>query len=338
MHSNLPTPVVADPVQTRQVKELKHARPLFACRFDPAGRFAVAGAQGNDVARWEIASDKKTDLVGHQSWVRAMTFSPRGERLVTGDYAGRVTCWSYADDAPRSVWTAEAHRGWVRAASASPDGELVATAGNDNLVRLRTIEHGTPVREFVGHDCHVYNTLFDPTGAYLVSADLKGRIKHWEVATGRLVRDLNAAELHKYDGGFRADIGGARGMAFSPDGRYLACSGITEVTNAFAGVGQPLVVLIDWHTGQRKALLKPKDAFQGVAWGIAFHPNGFLVGVGGGGGGGILWFWNPAHLQPFHSVKLPQTAYDVALHPSGLELATAHYDGSLRIHAMTPKV
>ncbi len=295
------------------------------------------GAQGNEVARWEIASDKKTDLVGHQSWVRAMAFSARGERLITGDYAGWVTCWSHAEETPRVIWTAEAHRGWVRAAAVSPDSQFVATSGNDNLVRLRTIEHGTPVREFAGHDCHVYNTLFDPSGAYLVSADLKGRIKHWEVATGKLVRTMNAAELNKYDNTFRADIGGARGMAFSPDGRYLACSGITEVTNAFAGVGQPLVVLIDWHTGQRRGLLKPKDAFQGVAWGVAFHPNGFLIGVGGGGGGGILWFWKLDQPLSFHSVKLPQTAYDLSLHPSGLQLATAHFDGMLRLHDMSPK-
>jgi WD40 repeat protein len=326
-----------DPTQTRQLKELKHSSPLFACRIDPTGKFAVAGAQGNLLARWELANDKKTDLTGHESWVRAIAFAPRGDVLFAGDYAGRITCWSYAEETPKPVWSADGHRGWVRAAAVSPDGKMLATAGNDGLVRLWTTEHGTPVREMSGHDCHVYNVAFHPGGQHVVSTDLRGRVKHWDSATGQLIRDLNATELYKYDGGFRADIGGARGMAFSPDGRYLACSGITEVTNAFAGVGKPIIVLFDWYTGQRKHMLQPKDAYQGVAWGVVFHPNGFIVGVGGGGGGGILWFWKPEQPQSFHAVKLPNTAYDLALHPNGLQLATAHYDGALRIHDMTPK-
>ena len=47
-----------------------------------------------------------------------------------------------------------------------------------------------------------------------------------------------------------ADHGGARGMAFAADGSKLACSGITNVSNAFAGVGNPAVVLIDWKSGK----------------------------------------------------------------------------------------
>ena len=326
-----------DPAQTRQVKELKHTAPLFSCRFDPTGRFAVAGAQGNVVARWELATDKKTDMTGHESWVRAVAFSPRGDRLFTGDYAGRVTCWSYASEPPAPLWTVDAHRGWVRSAAVSADGDVLATAGNDGLVRLFTTERGTPVREMAGHDCHVYAVAFHPLGPHLVSADLRGRVKHWDATSGQMIRDLNAAELFKYDGQFRADIGGARGMSFSPDGRFLACSGITEVTNAFAGVGKPLVILFDWYTGQRKQMLQPTDAFQGVAWGVSFHPAGFIVAVGGGGGGGILWFWRPDRPQSFHSLKLPNTAYDLALHPNGLQLATAHFDGALRLHDMTAK-
>jgi hypothetical protein len=50
-----------------------------------------------------------------------------------------------------------------------------------------------------------------------------------------------------------------------------------------------------------------------------------------------LWFWRPDHAQSFHAVKLPNTAYDLALHPNGLHVATAHFDGVLRIHDMSPK-
>jgi WD40 repeat protein len=126
-------------------------------------------------------------------------------------------------------------------------------------------------------------------------------------------------------------------MAFSPDGRYLACAGITNVSNAFAGVGNPLVVLFDWLTGQRKESLVPAQGFQGVAWAVAFHPAGFIIGAGGGGSGGALWFWKPDQPKAYHTVKLPTACRDLDLHPDGLRLAVALYDKTLRVYDMSPQ-
>ena len=91
-----PSPPAADPTQIRMVKEFKHDRPLYGCRIDPTGRFAFSGGQDNLVMRWELASDAKVALAGHQSWVRGMAFQPAGELLATGDYAGRLNAWRYA--------------------------------------------------------------------------------------------------------------------------------------------------------------------------------------------------------------------------------------------------
>src|SRR5205085_6815418 len=138
-----------------------------------------------------------------------------------------------------------------------------------------------------GHACHVYNVAFSP-GRSLVSADLQGVLTEWDVALGTRARNLDGAVLHKYDETFLAHIGGVRGMAFSPDGKLLACAGITDVSNAFAGVGKPLVVLFDWETGRRKQLLRPKAPFQGTVWGVSSHKSGFVL-VGGGRTGWALW-------------------------------------------------
>jgi prepilin-type processing-associated H-X9-DG protein len=113
----------------------------------------------------------------------------------------------------------------------------------------------------------------------------------------------------------------------------LACAGITNVSNAFAGVGNPLVVLFDWKTGKPKQLLRPKVNFQGTAWGTIVHPSGFIAGVGGGNGG-VLWFWKPDNAQDFFSLKLPNNARDLDLHPDGRRLAVAFADGSVRLYGM----
>lgn len=332
-----PAPVAADPKQIRLLKEFKHDRPLFSCRIDPQGKYVFAGAHDALVERWEAAGDKKEALTGHQSWVRGMAFQPSGELLCTGDYAGKVNAWRYAaEPAQPAVYSIAAHKGWVRAVEFSPDGATLATAGNDNVIRLWTAADGKLVRELAGHESHVYNLAFHP-GGHLVSADLKGVVKDWDPATGAAVRQFDAALLWKYDPTFRADIGGARGFAVSPDGQWVAAAGIAEVTNAFAGVGHAVIALFDWKTGERKQVLRPKEDFKGVAWSVAFHPAGFIVAAAGGGSGGALWFFKPDAPQPFFEFKLPAVARDMALHPNGLQLAVAHYDNTLRLYDMSPK-
>lgn len=325
-----------DPAQTRLVQELKHTSPLIGCRIDPTGRFVFAGAQDGTVQRWELATGKRTEFIGHKSWVRGLAFHPTVHRLYAGDYAGHVLVWTTDEDAPKLVQVIEAHDGWVRAVAVSPDGRLLASCGNDHLVKLWSATGGKPVAELAGHDCHVYNVAFHPDGKHLVSADLKGVLKQWDAETAAPVRDLDARVLHKYDTSFRADIGGIRGIAFNAAGTLLACSGITEVTNAFAGVGKPLTILFDWKTGKQKQQLVPKENFQGTGWGVAFHPHGFVVGVGGGSGG-VLWFWKPEQSQAFFTLKLPNNARDVSLHPDSERLAVAFFDGAVRIYRMTAK-
>jgi WD40 repeat protein len=329
-----------DPTQTRVVQELKHTSPLMGCRFDASGRFVYAGAQEAAAQRWDLAGGKpkvlQTALVGHKSWVRALAAVPGGKVFFTGGYDGRVLAWPADADNPTPLWAGDAHKGWVRALAVSPDGKLLASCGNDNLVKLWSAGDGKLVGALAGHQRHVYHVAFHPEGRFLVSGDLMGVLKVWDLAKRVLVRDLDAAVLHWYDPVFAADIGGVRGMAFRADGGLLACAGITGVSNAFAGVGRPGVLLFDWQAGKVKQLLGPKEPFQGTAWGVVFHPDGFVIGAGGGNGG-ALWFWKPEQAQAFFTLKLPANARDLDLHPDRRHLAVAFHDGAVRLYDMTEK-
>jgi WD40 repeat protein len=318
-------PAKIDPTKTHLTAQWKHGRPLIGCRFDPAGKYIFAGAEDNAVVRFEVASGKKATLSGHKSWVRAIAFA--GELALTADWAGRVLAWPIEGDNPSPRWSISGHRGWARALAVSPDGKLLASCGNDHLVKLWSLPDGKPVRALAGHDSHVYNVAFHPGGKQLVSADLKGGLKVWDWEKGEAVREMEAKALYKYDPTFMADIGGVRSMAFDAEGKSLACAGITNVSNAFAGVGNPLIVLLDWATGKQKIQLKPK---------VAFHPRGFVLGVGGGNGG-VLWAWKPDSAAPFLTYPLPTNARDLALHPEGRRIAVPFFDGVLRVYDMVEK-
>jgi hypothetical protein len=360
----MPDPI--DPTATKLDREFKHARPLIGCRFDPTGRFLFASAEDDTIERFDLLSGTKTSFTGHTSWVRGMAFlgapaqgsgeadnwqkrssaleaatgfaavtlpppKPQPFTLLSGDYHGNLIWWPGEADTPKPSRVIHAHEGWIRAVAVNPAGTTIATCGNDNTVKLWSTE-GKPIRTLEGHASHVYNVAFHPDGSRLASQELKGIAKDWDLKTGASTRDLDCKVLHKYDPTFMADIGGSRCMAFNADGTTLAVGGISNVSNAFAGVGNPLIVLFDWKTGAAKQL-KTKDAFQGTMWGLAFHPAGYVIGAGGGNGGRI-WFWKGDEPTSSHAVTVPANARDLAMHPSGKKLAVALSSGVLQIYSL----
>lgn len=325
-----------DVTQTHTVHEFKHERPLISCRFDLAGAHVFAGSEDFKVWRIRLDDGSKTEL-NTDAWVRGMALTPDGKTLITGGYDGRLIWWPAEAEKPKPIRTVEAHEGWVRAVAVSPDGALVASVGNDLIVRLWNAADGKLVREMAGHESHIYNVIFHPGGKNLITGDLMANLIDWEVATGKQLRTWKAESLVKYDKTFLAYIGGFRGMSFSADGKRLACSGMTNVTNAFAGIGNPSIVVFDWEKGETLIEQVSKGKLRGVGWGVALHPEGITIGAIGGQGGYLL-FWKPEEAEELHQLKLKDTARDLDLSADGLHLATAHFDGHVRIHRMDAKV
>jgi WD40 repeat protein len=323
-----------DPAQTHEIAFGNAGSPLIGARFSPCGKFLFVSAQNNTVIRFDLTLKTKTVLSGHKSWVRALAFS--GELLFSADWAGRLIAWPYAAAKPEARFNIAAHRGWVRALAVSPDGKQLASCGNDKLVKLWSLPDAKPVATFTGHESHVYNVAFHPSGKSIVSADLKGHGKEWSLPDGKEKRSLDATVLHKYDNNFGADHGGIRSMAFDASGKLLACAGITDVSNAFAGIGQPLIVLFDWESGKRKQLLRPAAKFQGTMWGTAFLPSGHILGVAGGNGG-QFYAWTADKPMSAFTFKLRSNARDLALHPDNRLVAVPLDNGNLQLLDMGPK-
>jgi WD40 repeat protein len=345
-----------DPTTAKLIREYPHASPGIGCRFDPSGRFLFASAHDNSIQRIDLLTGIRTALEGHKSWVRGIAFlgkpakveapsdslaaavgpaaalanapKPAPFTLVSADYHGHLKWWDGATNVPKPIRSVKAHDGWIRAVAVSPDQSTIATCGNDKLVKLWTAE-GKPLATLEGHGSHVYNVAFHPNGNNLASQELLGTVKDWDVKSGKCVRDIDAKLMHKYDGVFLADIGGARGMAFAPDGTLL-CAGIMNVTNAFAGVGNPAVIAFPWADGKAK-ILKLKDTFQGTAWGVGTLPGGITVAAGGGNGGRI-WFWKGDDPTSVHTITTATNARDLAIHPAGDRIAVVLAGGAAAVY------
>lgn len=328
---------IADPAKTHLAKELKHERPLVCCRFSPTVPFAFAGSEDESVLRWNLDTGAKTVLKGHESWVFALAASPDGSLLFSAGGDGRILWWPATAENPTPARTLDAHAGWVNALAVSPDGTLIASAGNDRLIRIWSIADGTLVCELPSHERPVYCLRFLKESHNLLSADLFGRVVQWDLRPRKEARRFDAAKLYKYEGGQGVDYGGVRDLDLSPDGTYLACSGLIEASNPLGAVSNPAVLAFDWQQTKDPVLQRPKEDLKGVGWGVRCHPDGFHVMASGGTGGGFLWFFKPAEVNEFHKVGLPNTARALDLHPDNLRIATAHHDGALRIWSMSEK-
>jgi WD40 repeat protein len=329
-----------------QVRDITHNHPLVSCRYHPAGKLVFAGNENFEILRYDLdqPDDRAKSLLppAHDSWVHALAFAPDGSILYTGGNDGRLIFWSDPAGNPSPARTIEAHAGWLNAIAVSRSGNLIATAGNDRMIRLWSAADGTLEAEFPGHDRPVYRVAFLPSSddRFLLSADLLGRVVQWEIATRKEVRRLDAAKLYKYETGQGVDYGGVRDLAFSPDGTRLACSGLVEASNPLGAVSIPAVLelSLDWSDAKEIVLARPKEAVNGVGWGVRWHSSGTIILVSGGTGGGFLWFFEPGKPNEMSKLALPNTARDLDLSPDGRYVACAHHDGHLRIVGLFQKV
>jgi WD40 repeat protein len=310
--------------------------PLITCRFDPKGRFVFSTAEDNKIQRWELASGKKTVFSAHDSWVWSLAALADGETLISGGGDGKLIWWRVAAEMPTPARNIGAHSGWVRCLSVSPNGQQIASAGNDKVIRIWNLVDGAKVRELSEHEVPVYSLLWHPNGQTLVSGDLRGNVKQWDLTTGMLTRSFDAKALHSYNGGQQVDFGGVRGMALSPDGKYLACAGLHKAENPLGAVLEPLVLLFEWES-QKLAQQHIAEGLKGPLWRVQYLADGTLVSVMGGSSGGVLLFWKPDQNKEIHRFSLPALARDMDLHPDGQQIATTHADKHLRISKLAMK-
>ena len=327
----------ADPKLAHISGDLAAEVPLIACRFDPAGKFVFATAENRSIYRWELAGGKRTAFAAHDSWVFDLAVTPDGQTLISAGGDDQLLWWPAAAAAEAvPVRAVKAHKGWIRTLALSPDGKWLASGGNDRVVRLWNVADGEKLREFPGAERDIYSLAFHPGGQWLLAGDLDGKIRQWNIADGGLVRTVDASALHTYEGGQQVHYGGVRSLVVSPDAKWLIGGGLHKGTNPLGNVQEPLALRFEWETAKLARQHVTEGNPNERIWALHCHPQGFLIAAIGGSKGALL-FWNEGEDKPFHTVPLPNSARGMSVHPDGIQIATTHHDGKLRLTRLAAK-
>ena len=176
--------------------------------LSPDGR-RVAIDSGSAVGVWNVDNGRLLRPLDRPPNVTALSLSPDGRSLATGDATGRLTLWN-ADTGKSMGPPVAAHVGAVSSLAFSDDGTLLASGGSDGTVRLWNPQTGDPVRAtLTGHKGMVSSLAFSPGRHLLASGGDDKTVRLWNVDTGLPLAAPISHQEHVLD------------LTFSSDGRHL---------------------------------------------------------------------------------------------------------------------
>jgi WD40 repeat protein len=249
-----------------------HGDRIFGLAFNRNGLLASADGAGN-ILLWDIlARDLRRPLTGRLtdlSSVFALSMSPDGKRLATGDNYGQVILWDLATGKPEGSPLGRMGK-VVFSVAFSPDGKTLAAAAGDGEIALWDLTHQRArLPSLHGDQRAVLSLSFRPDGRALAAGSVNGLVRLWDYGK----HDLIGPPFDVWQ-----EVGSVQSLAFHPDGTMLACGGDygvvlrdLEMRRAFA----PL-------SGPRRLL---RNSFQVVAW----SPDGRLLAAGRTDGIVLLW-------------------------------------------------
>ncbi len=344
--SNPAAPVELPPLEAKDT----HTAWVMAFAFSPNTNLLVSAGSDGKVIGWSLGNDPKEFLshklpLGHGSIgiVNAVAFTPDGQTILSAGSDNNITLWDVSgQEQPIKL---KGHRREIFSIDVSPDGRTLASGGDDRTVKLWDISSRWHEKQKMSHDTWMSAVAISPDSKFIAALSTKLRL--WNAATEELLAEHPTGQNGH--------------LAFSPESNILAAEdtgtgtirllripSFEEIANFRGGCplyspkGTELVYFLgrerigihwrDLKTAEERIWKTEWDSIRC----LAISPDGQSIAAANGQS---VWTWNAN--APDHPVEMGTTAedeklsnqmvWDVAFSPDGHWLASASWDGNVRL-------
>ncbi|MEO7022183.1 MAG: WD40 repeat domain-containing serine/threonine-protein kinase [Ktedonobacteraceae bacterium] len=245
-------------------RQVGHSRLMTDLAWAPDGGCLATASEDHTVRLWAMSTQprwwqkleiflgmRSSTYESHLSGVKALSWSPLGDKIASGEKEGKVHIWNAHTRAQVILY--KEHIDEITDVAWSPDGERIASASLDHTVRVW--EALTGKRLWFWHtrtrdsQSIPLALAWSPDGRYLAYGCSNSEVHVWDIMQKSLV--------YIYRRHYR---GAVNALAWSPDGRRIASAGHD-------------------HTVQVWGALDGKDAFpyrshQHRVLAVAWSPDG----------------------------------------------------------------
>ncbi len=284
-----------------------------------------------DSSSWALPEESVARL--GRGRISDLAFSPDGRYLVVGSSIG---LWWYELPTLAPIALSDTERGMISAISFSQDGQWLATGDGDGLLKVWDVHNGICVAKMERAETErpyhwISQIVFSPNSQWIAASSQRDYIVYvWDSETGIQVAKFQGETNFRWFGGSR------RPIAFSRDGRLLACTmpdkNLLACAEADGTIRTPahstsFITVWDVERGERLACLTESLNF---IESLNFSPCGQFLAAGEKGGTVRIWTVN--------SWKLHKTIFSyradrmqVSHSPEGILYAAGTSDNTVTV-------